>query len=518
MTNTKTIARNSGWYGIEQAVGVLANLFTTIAIARTLGPTNNAYLIWVSQIANVASNLGGLGIPATTSKYMAEFIGMGDRGTARYIYFRTLLFQVALASIATVGLVVFILHDASPDYRITAVLVVLSIWPAMVNQISSMANMATENLATNLPASISSTLVYALAIGASVVMHWGVVGIGAALFVMRVVDFLVRLIPTMKRVLGWETTHVQPVGLGGRMISFAWQSVTTMVVSLIVWERSEIFLLRPLCPDINQMSYYSIAFSLADRLLLVSMIFGSATATTIFVQYGRDKSRLPLITASTFRYLALMAIPLHFVAISLAAPTLLLAAGPKWAGAAAVATLAPLLCLPKAFVRPAQSILQSHERQSFVIWSTVIAGIVDIGVAWSLVRAHGAVGACIASGAAQITAVGMMWVVSIKLFKVRLPWLFVGKVALISTAASLAAHYAYVAVQFAPLLGIIAGSAAAIIVFFVLFYLFRVLEQEDRSRLEMLTRMLPVRLAKPMSKVLSILSPAAEADINPANV
>jgi len=86
------------------------------------------------------------------------------------------------------------------------------------------------------------------------------------------------------------------------------------------------------------------------------------------------------------------------------------------------------------------------------------------------VRAHGAVGACIASGAAQITAVGIMWVVSIKLFNVRLPWLFVAKVALISTVASLAAHY--VAMQFAPLWGIVLGGLASVVVFFVLFYFF----------------------------------------------
>jgi O-antigen/teichoic acid export membrane protein len=516
MTNTKTIARNSGWYGIEQAVGFISGIVTTIAIARTLGPEKNAYLVYVSYIASVASNLGGLGIPATTSKYMSEFMGMGDRGTARYIYFRTLLLQVCLATVATAAILIWVLNDASADYRIAAVLIVLSIWPSMVNLISSMANMATENLATNLPASIVSTLVYLIAIIASVVMHWGVVGIGAALFLMRAVDFLVRFFPTLKRILGWETMHVQPAGLRGRMISFAWQSVATMLLSLIVWERSEVLLLRKFCPDINQISYYSTAFSMADRLLLASLIFGQATAATMFVQFGRDKSRLPLITATTFRYLALMAIPLHFIAVSLAVPALLGILGSKWAGAAAVATLAPLLCLPKAFVRPAQSILQSHERQSFVIWSTVIAGIIDIGVAWSLVRAHGAVGACIGSGAAQVTAVGLMWAASIKLYKVRLPWLFVGKVALISAVASVAAHY--VALQFAPRWGLLLGAVASVIVFFVLFYLFRVLEEEDRSRFESLTRMMPGRFAKPASKLLSILCPAAPADVNPANV
>jgi len=418
--------------------------------------------------------------------------------------------------VATAGILVFIFHDAPAEYRLAAILVVLSIWPSMVNQISSMANMATENLATNLPASIISSLAYLLGIAASVVFHWGVIGIGAALLLMRTVDFLVRLFPTLKRVLGWETTHVQPAGLSKRMISFAWQSVATMVVSLIVWERSEILFLKKLCPDINQISYYSASFSMAERLLIGSMIFGSATATTMFVQYGRDKSRLPMITATTFRYLALMAIPLHFIAVSLAVPALLAIFGTKWAGAAAAATIAPLLCLPKAFIRPAQSILQSHERQSFVIWSTVIAGIVDIGVAWSLVRAHGAVGACLASGAAQVTAVGIMWAVSLKLYKVRLPWLFVGKIALISALASLSAHY--VAIRFAPLWGLVLGSVASIVVFFILFYLFRVLESEDRSRLELLARMLPGPFLKPATKMLSILIPAAQPDANPANV
>jgi len=516
MNNTKTIARNSGWYGIEQAVGIISGLVTSILIARTLGPEKNAPLVYVSYIANVASSLGSLGIPATTSKYMSEFMGMGDRGTARYIYFRTLMLQVCLASAATVGVLTWVLEKSTPDYRLASILIVLSIWPSMVNSISSMANMATENVATNLPASIVSTLVYAFAIGASVVMHWGVVGIGAALFLMRAVDLLVRFFPTLKRVLSWETTHVQPAGLRNRMISFAWQSVTTMLMSLIVWERSEVLLLEKFCPDINQISYYSAAFSMADRLLMGSIIFGSATATTMFVQYGRDKLRLPLITASTFRYLALMAIPLHFIAVSLAVPALLVLYGTKWAGAAAVATLAPLLCMPKAFIRPAQSILQSHERQSFVIWATVIAGIVDVSVAWSLVGAHGAVGACIGSGAAQVTAVGIMWAMAIRLYKVRLPWLFVGKVALISTVASLAAHY--VALQFGHLFGLILGGLTSIVIFFVLFYLFRVLEEEDRSRFESLTRMLPGPFSKPASKILSFLVPTPRADVNPANV
>ena len=46
MSNTKTIARNSGWYGLENLISAVVSLFTSIAIARTLGPTKMGYIIW----------------------------------------------------------------------------------------------------------------------------------------------------------------------------------------------------------------------------------------------------------------------------------------------------------------------------------------------------------------------------------------------------------------------------------------------------------------------------------------
>jgi len=380
---------------------------------------------------------------------------------------------------------------------------VLSIWPSMVNSISSMANVATEDLSTNLPASVVSAFTYFIAIAATVSLHWGLVGVGASLLCMRAVDFLVRFFPTMKRVLAWETTHVQPPGLRKRMMNFAWQSVASLAVALIVWGRSEIILLKNFCPDIRQVSFYSVAFTMAEQLLLVATIFGSAAGTTVFAQYGRDKSRLPAIAASTFRYIALMTIPLHFIAASLAVPALLLLFGQQFAGAAMVVALAPLLCMFKAFLSPAQSLLESSERQRYVIAATVLAGIVDISVAWYLIPAHGAVGACIGNGAAQAVAVGIMWVVASHLYKVKLPWMQVTKIAFISALASLTTHF--IALRLAPMWAILWGGSASLIVLFGLFYLLRVLEPEDRDRFRILTGMLPKPIAGSVDKILSLL-------------
>jgi O-antigen/teichoic acid export membrane protein len=461
------------------------------------------YIIYVSWIASMVGELGGLGIPATTRKYMAEFLGMGDRGTARYIFFRTLGLQAALATVVTGGLLVWVLRDAAGDYKLASALIVLSIWPAMVNSIPAQANVAAEEMSKNLPASSISILIYFAMIIATVVFHWGVVGVGASMLLMRLTDFLLRLFPTLTGVLLWETTHVQPVGLGNRMLSFAWQSVAIMIVEMVVWQRSEFILLKHLCADIRQVAFYSVAFSMAECLLISAQIFGSAAGATIFAQYGRDKSRLPSITASTFRYLALTSIPLHFIAAALAAPALLVVYGKQYVGAAMVVTIAPLLCLPKAFIGPIQGLLQSYERQTVIIFAMVLASIVDIGVAWYLIPAHGAVGACIGSGAAEITAIGLMWAIAIHLYEVKLPWVFLAKVLFISVAASLTAHY--IAILLAPLLGILCGGSAAVAVLFGLLILMRALNPEDQERFNTLTASLPKRVSGPVNKALGLL-------------
>jgi O-antigen/teichoic acid export membrane protein len=516
MSNTRTIVRNTGWYGLENMISSVLGLFTSIAIARALGPSKMGYMIYVMWIATIVSSLGGIGIPATTQKYMAEFLGMGDRGTARYIYFRTLFLQMGMATLATGGILLWVLRDAHAEYKVASVLVVLSIWPAMVNSISAMANTATEELSRNIFASVISTLTYFAVIAATLVFKWGVLGVGLAYFSMRVVDFLVRLFPTMKRILAWDTAHVQALGLSKRMMAFAWQSVASMIVALIVWNRSEVILLKYLCSDIRQIAYYSLSFSMAEQLLITSTVFGSAAGVTIFAQIGRDKSRLPTLTASSFRYLALTSIPLHVIASALAAPALLLFYGAPYRGAAMVVTLAPLLCMPKAFIGPVQSLLQSAERQSYVILATALAGIVDIGVAWSLIPGYGAVGACIGSGAAQVTAVGIMWAIGIHLYKVKLPWLQVAKIALISALAALTAHI--ITLRLAPLWAILWGGSASLIVLFGLFYLMRVLEPEDRDRFTTMTGMLPKPIARPVNTIILMLVHQEPATASPVNL
>ena len=499
--NSKTIARNTAWYGLENLIGFVTGLITSIAIARNLGPAKMGYIIYVTWIVGIVASLGGVGIPATTRKYMAEFLGASDFATGRFIYIRTLLIQASLATVATLGAVVWVLRDSPADYRVAALMLVLSIWPSMVNSVPAQANVASEKLSANLPASLYSTATYFIFTMLAILLHWGVNGIAFAMLAMRIVDWGVRIVPTSRRIFSWGKGEPHPPAeLRSRMMSFATQSVMGMLLTLVVWDRSELFLLRHLSSDIRQLSFYSVAFNLAERLLIFPTIFAAATGASILAQYGRDRTKLPSMTAASARYIAMISIPLHIIAVPLAAPVLLVLYGKQYIGALVVATAAPILCLPKAFLGPIQSLFESVDRQKYFLVTTVIASFVDIAVAWYLIPAHGALGACLGSGAAQITAVGLMWGIGIRKYRIQLPWVFLMKLAAVSLVSSLGAYTAVS--RLSPLWGLIAGSVIATSIFFLLCYVFKMLEPEDRDRFKVISNALPRAIGTPMNYLL----------------
>ncbi|MGI4756884.1 MAG: polysaccharide biosynthesis C-terminal domain-containing protein [Janthinobacterium lividum] len=503
--NTRTILRNTAWFALENALSFGASLISSFLIARTLGPTRMGHVVYVLWVVNICGSLGGVGIPATTRKYMAEFLGGGQRAPARQVYRLTLLAQVCAATLVTGGATIWVLKDVPSDYRLASVLLVLSIWPSMVNSISAFANIASEDLSANLPASAASTVVFFVITILTVVLHWGVMGVAISMLTMRLVDFAVRFVPTFLRIHGWREADMQmPVDLWPRMRGFALQSVTSMLLTLVVWDRSEVLLLKHFSSDVRQIAFYSVAFSLAERLLVFPTVFASATGASMFAQFGRDRSRLPAMTAASARYLGLTSIPLHIIATSLAGAALLTMYGDKYAGAITVAMAAPLLCSAKAFLTPVQTMFESLERQSYFIAATLVASVIDVAVAVALIPRYGALGAAIGSGVAQMICVGALWFLAVRKYGVQLPWQFFGKVAAISTVASGVGYLCVVRTP--PLVGVLLGGVLSTITFLVLADLTRIFEEEDLQRFKVLVAACPAALAAPVNLTYGWLS------------
>ena len=197
--NGKTITRNSFWYGIETLTGLFLTVFTSIVIARTFGPEKLGYFLYLWWIAGIAGTLGSLGIPASTRKYISEYLGRDQIGVAKTVFYRTLRLQTLIAAVISLAGLVVVWFFAEREYRVVGLFMIGSIFPSMVNSIAAGANTALEDLRANVPASLVSTGIYVTAVFSSIYFGWGLLGISIGLFTMRAAELVVRFIPLIKR-------------------------------------------------------------------------------------------------------------------------------------------------------------------------------------------------------------------------------------------------------------------------------------------------------------------------------
>ena len=170
--------------------------------------------------------------------------------------------------------------------------------------------MGFEDQRANVPASMVSTATYVVAVFLSLYMGWDLMGIAVGLFLMRALELPVRLIPVMRRLKEHKAEPLEKA-VSRRIFVFSGQSLVLMLITLIVWDRSEMVILKNFCPDIRQVAFYSVAFNITERLLVFSQIFGTATGVTMMAEHVKDATRLRNIAGTAVRYLALIAFPVH---------------------------------------------------------------------------------------------------------------------------------------------------------------------------------------------------------------
>ncbi len=503
--NSRVIAKNSFWYGIETFASLFLTFFTSIVIARSVGPAKLGYFLYLWWIAGVAGTIGSLGIPAATRRYMSEYFGRGQMGVVRTIFFQTLRFQLIIAGLITSGSLVFIWFCGEREYRTIAMLMVGSIFPYMVNSIGASANTALEDLRANVPASLVSTGIFVIAVYSSVWFGWGLLGISIGLLTMRSLELLVRLVPLILRMSHYPSEPLDHA-LGRRMFLFSGQSLLLMVIGLIVWDRSEMVVLKNFCSDIRQVAFYSVAFNITERLLVASQVFGTATGATMMAQYGRDRTRVRGLIATTLRYLAIIAFPVHLGLAAIAAPVMWIVYGSKYAEAVPVLMIAACLGIPKAFMLPVQALLGSWERQDLLIRWGLISGVLNIALDFALIPKFGAVGAAIANGSTQTFSVVALWIVALRLLGVRVPLRPMLKTFAIS--AGMAGTVAFATYRLPAVPAVTVAAVAGLILYSCLLRLARILCPADRDRMLGVAKHVPCRANRAVNVGLSWLIPA----------
>ena len=486
--NGKTITGNSFWYGVETVANLFLTVFTSIVIARVIGPEKLGYFLYLWWIAGVAQTLGSLGIPAATRKYMSEYFGRGQIGIAKTVFYRTLRLQTFIAAVISLAGLVVVWFFAERDYRVIGLFMIGSIFPSMVNSIAAGANTALEDLRANVPASLVSTGIFVTAVFSSLYFGWGLLGISIGLFTMRAAELVVRSLPLVKR---FSQHSAEPLdrALSKRMFLFSGQSLILLLLGLIVWDRSEMVFLKHFCADIRQVAFYSVAFNMTERLLVFSQVFGTATGATMMVQYGRDSSRVRGLAETSARYLALISFPVHLGLAAIAVPLVWLTYGSKYSGAVPALIVAACLGIPKAFFIPVQAILSSWERQDLIIRWGLVSAALNLTLDFALIPKYGAVGAALANGATQTFFSLVLWVAAARLLEIRFPILPIAKTAMVAAVMAVAVHFTIS--RLPALLGLPLAIALGVAVYLALIRIARILNPADHGRMLNIKNHLP---------------------------
>lgn len=495
-------------------VDMLFPPLASILVARTLGPTKLGLFSYVSWLAVTAGMLGYSGGTSAARKFMADYAGQRRPDVFKAIMVRVLIGEVvALSIICLAGLAAAHWWLAPEDWWF-AFLTMLAIVPTGLMAMATAVNNSAQELRPNAISSIISGLMHSLGLVLTAVLGWGLVGLAVAGLVSRTCDAIVRWhltlrrLPEYLRAMGSETENTSasqglPPGLGRQIWSFIGESTILTVLTLVVWGRSEMIFLKKYSA-IEQVAYFSVAFSLSQIPGQLVGPFSRAASVSVFSERGRDQRAGLHITHVYWRYLVLLVLPACLGLAVLAGPLLRVLYGARYFDAVPVLMLAGALSMFASLAGPATTLVTAAGGQRHLVVAGILTAVATLVLDYLLVRPYGAIGGALANGLGQAISTAAVLLVA-RRYAFRSEPIFLLRV----TGASLVMALAvYAAVTPLPdLVGIAIGPVVGAVAYLASLRIGRLITAEDVERLLKAQQLLPRPLQAPLRGLLQLFAP-----------
>jgi O-antigen/teichoic acid export membrane protein len=405
---TAALIRNTAWHGFVTLVGLGSGLVMSVLLARSLGPERMGDYSYITWAWTTLDALATLGFAVATARFTAERLARGD-GAGASGFVRYLLRRQTVSTLIVVAAVLpLVLTLAPPPLRWALVIVTLALVPMTIESVYTHALFGaqrydvTARLSTLKMALQLAVTVVALALGA------GIVGLFGGLSITLVVSSLVlryavaRVYPQTPAVVPTATRR----DIRGYLISL---SIVT-ALDAVVWNRSEVFFLG-VWGDARDIAYYSLAFGLATRAMIVPEIAVGALLPTFSALYGAgDREGFVALYRSALRYVALAGALVAALVAALAPGIIDLLYGGAYAPAAGLLAALAAIALVSALRQVAWAALPALGDRRAALMATGVAALVNLAVAAWLIPEHGTMGAVVANGAGQVIATAWVFV------------------------------------------------------------------------------------------------------------
>jgi O-antigen/teichoic acid export membrane protein len=289
------------------------------------------------------------------------------------------------------------------------------------------------------------------------------------------------------------------------MVVFTGQGLALMILNIVVWDRSDLVILRWLNNDVRQVTFFSTAFSLVERVLMIPTAFVGAAGVTIMAQFGRGESKVGPLTVESARYSFLIAVPLLIGMASVSGPAILNLYGGAYRPMIPVLVVTALMALPRNLLGPAFALLQTTARQGFLVIWVCVCGALDVTMDFLLTPHYGAVGAAVANGTAQTIAAVGVWLYIWRKFRPDLRLGAFGRI--IVSGVTMGAAVVLLVNRFPTRPGLVVSIAAGVLIWCLLLRLTRALDEKDGERLGNVARSMPGPLRPAWTGMVHLLAP-----------
>ena len=471
----------SGMWNLAATLLPQGYLFVvSIAAARFLGPDRFGRQSFIAFVELSLLVLLASGLSTALSRYVGASLGAGRGGEVRALARLSAGVAWAAAALAFVTLVLVGLFAAGPRaaWIFAGVFAAASILQRERNAVLTGFQRWRE-------VTIGGLAIGSFGTVAIVVVLWlggGISGIFAAEAAAAVVllGWTRLLAGRALRSLGESGAEGAPAA---RMLRYAAIATVGVVLTLVVWRRSEFFFLAHYSGD-AQIGFYSIAFASAAGLLVLPSALTAVLLPSIATLHGaRDLARIRSAYSRARRLLIALSLPLMAGGIALGPEALRLVYGHSYSRAGVVLVI--LLVPAPAIVAGnlANVLLAATER---LLVPTVVgsaAGVLNIALDFALIPRYDAIGAAIANSTAQLAA-SIPAVVYVRRQLGGGDWrpVSLGKAALAAAAAGVLARGLVAALPGAA--GVLAGLAAGTAAFLALAGTLTMLSRDDAHWLD----------------------------------
>lgn len=490
MSLARTVARNSLWSGLDMFVDLVFPPLASILVARAMGPAKLGSYTYVSWVVATIIALGASGLSAAARKFMADRAGKRQPDVVRALLRSCFKVQIVLLTVLTLACLVWALRVVPEDERLFASLSVLGVLPNGIMFMATATNNTFQEFRPNVVASVCAAMVHAAGMVIVVVMGWELVGLAAALLASRVCDCSLRWMLTAKRLpeylgrLGPDPTPAGtvpklPPGLAREVAVFVVESTILTLLTMVVWNRSEIFFLKRYS-GIEQVAYFSVAFGLSLMPGQAVSPFSRSASVSVYAETGRNAETGVHVARIYWRYVVLLILPACFGLAALSGPLLRLLYGVRYLDAAPVLMLGASLSMFGPLADPASSLVTASGGQRRLVIAGVCAATVTLTLDYVLVRSFAAFGGALANGLGQAISTVTVTLIA-RRYSFKIPLSFLLRV--VGAVAGMTAIVAAVVYLLPDLAAVALGLPLGVFAYGLFLRVGRIIESDDIDRL-----------------------------------